>query len=238
MEPKAIELANVLIKKLEKTEPPTRILVGIAGIPASGKTSFAHLLTKHINDRLISQSDPQSGASAILVGLDGWHISRQLLDLFPDPKLAYDRRGIHWTFDGSSYVQFIRSLRALPAIVITVPSFDHALKDPSPNAVTINPSHRIVIIEGLYTLLSIEPWREASLLLDERWLIQVDIEEAQRRIVKRHVVTGVAKDHFLLKVRFPSRLKRTYEDGKFILANMLEPTRIIDSQDDSDLALT
>lgn len=138
--------------------------------------------------------------SAILVGLDGWHLTRAQLDAFPDPKLAHDRRGTHWTFDGPAYVSFVKSLRrplsefTSSTSVITAPSFDHALKDPTPHAVSILPQHRIVLIEGLYTFLSIAPWAEAGMLLDERWYIQLDAEEASRRLVKRHVSTGVAKD--------------------------------------------
>ena len=37
-----------------------------------------------------------------MVPLDGWHLPRHTLDTFPDPKLAYDRRGSYWTFDGDS----------------------------------------------------------------------------------------------------------------------------------------
>lgn len=59
---------------------------------------------------------------------------------------------------------------------------------------TYFPSHRIVLIEGLYTFLSISPWNEAGILLDERWYLKVDIDEAKRRLVKRHVLTGVTKD--------------------------------------------
>ncbi len=115
----------------------------------------------------------------------------------PDPKLAHDRRGAHWTFDGRSYVDFVRSLRediTASAPVVTAPSFDHALKDPTPEAVTIYPHHRIVIIEGLYTCLSIDPWIEAGKALDERWFIQIDVPKARERLAKRHIVTGVAKD--------------------------------------------
>lgn len=39
----------------------------------------------------------------IVVPLDGWHFTRSTLDSFPDPKLAHDRRGAHWTFDGDSH---------------------------------------------------------------------------------------------------------------------------------------
>jgi pantothenate kinase len=115
----------------------------------------------------------------------------------PDPKLAFDRRGVHWTFDPISYLSFVKQLRepiSDTSQVIKAPSFDHALKDPSPEAIHILPSHRIVVIEGLYVLLSEEGWKEAAELLDERWLVDVNVEEARRRLVKRHVVTGVASD--------------------------------------------
>ena len=143
---------------------------------------------------------PFKSARAVLVGLDGWHLTRAQLDAMPDPRLAHDRRGSHWTFDAHGYVSFVRKLRepvspgATTTTTITAPSFDHAVKDPCPHAVTILPEHRIVIIEGLYTFLSIPPWLEAGKLLDERWLMELDTAIASDRLVKRHVTSGVAKD--------------------------------------------
>lgn len=224
MESETDQLAHYLVDKLSHSTAcsqlePRRLLVGISGVPASGKTTFAQILTERINDILdirrkqgaIAQlnSDettvqdlPSIGdlenLQAILVGLDGWHLTRAQLDVFPDPQKAHDRRGSHWTFDGPGYVSFVRALRdsiissSTPSI--SAPSFDHALKDPTPDAVSIHSYHRIVIIEGLYTFLAIEPWSEGGLLLDERWFVQADPVEARRRLIKRHVLTGVAKD--------------------------------------------
>jgi pantothenate kinase len=79
-------------------------------------------------------------------------------------------------------------------VMISAPSFDHALKDPTPDAVIVHPYHRIVVIEGLYVLLAIEPWQKAGMMLDERCLIEVDPSEARKRLVTRHVLTGVTKD--------------------------------------------
>ncbi|TFK71703.1 P-loop containing nucleoside triphosphate hydrolase protein [Pluteus cervinus] len=233
MEHQAKELAQFLLDKLEHTPPSARLLVGIAGIPASGKSTFAQILTDFVNATLIAQSTTPD--RAILVGLDGWHLTRAELDAMPDPKLAHDRRGIHWTFDGPSYVAFVQSLRAPVAsdtATITAPSFDHAIKDPTPDAVSISPSHRIVIIEGLYTFLSIEPWNQAGLLLDERWFIEVPFERAQSRLVKRHVLSNVAKDMDEAVWRAE---ENDMPNGKFLIANTLEPTRIIQSLDDPTL---
>ena len=119
----------------------------------------------------------------------------------PDPQLAKDRRGAHWTFDPDGYLGFVKNLRVpiLPRSSplgsvkpIIAPSFDHAVKDPDPAGVEVHPWHRIVVIEGLYCFLSIGAWKEAGEMLDERWLTTVDFEEAIERIIDRHVSSGVA----------------------------------------------
>lgn len=188
---------------MNSTPENTRLLVGLSGIAASGKSTLAALIVAHTN-ALLEEAEAQRDR-AILVGLDGWHLTRAQLDAFPDPKLAHDRRGAHWTFDGMAYVEFVKALR-LPlqpesegdanatAQVIVAPSFDHAVKDPTPASMSISPHHRIVLIEGLYTFLSIMPWSEAGAMLDERWFIDVGIDVASHRLVKRHVVSGVARD--------------------------------------------
>jgi pantothenate kinase len=55
----------------------------------------------------------------------------------------------------------------------------------------VTSSHRIVLIEGLYVFLDVEPWSVAGHLLDERWFLDVDVEVARERLVQRHVKTGV-----------------------------------------------
>ncbi|KAF8060818.1 P-loop containing nucleoside triphosphate hydrolase protein [Lyophyllum atratum] len=236
MDQEALDLAHFLVNKmatkaLTRIPPSSRLLVGISGIPASGKSTFALLVTSHTNELLASAAGPASDANARarLVSLDGWHLSRAQLDEFPDPKLAHDRRGIHWTFDGPGYATFVASLReplTTETPIITAPSFDHALKDPVYDDVSIGPCDRIVIIEGLYPFLSISPWNEAGILLDERWYIHVDIDEAQQRLVKRHLVTGVAKDP---KEAVWRAEENDMPNGRFIIANMMEPTRVIQS---------
>lgn len=41
-----------------------------------------------------------------MVPMDGWHFSRAQLDVMPDPKLAHDKRGAEWTFDGEVSIAF------------------------------------------------------------------------------------------------------------------------------------
>ncbi|KAJ6606410.1 P-loop containing nucleoside triphosphate hydrolase protein [Mycena vulgaris] len=234
----ALELAADLVGKFRQTPPESRLLVGIAGSPAAGKSSFCRRLLRNINALLQQELTTETRDSAILVGLDGWHLTRAELSLFPDPELAHERRGIHWTFDGKGYVAFVQALRlplTLPATpselrVITAPTFSHALKDPTPHAISVHPHHRLVLIEGLYTFLSIPPWSEASALLDERWFLRVDEVEACRRLVKRHVETGICLDEESARLRAE---RNDLPNGRFIMENMMEPTKFIESIDDS-----
>ncbi|KZT64032.1 P-loop containing nucleoside triphosphate hydrolase protein [Daedalea quercina L-15889] len=205
MDQQAIQLGDYILQRLPATPSRARILIGLAGVPASGKSTLAQLIVDHVNRMSRHEHASESDRDiAVLIGLDGWHLSRAQLDAMPDPKLAHDRRGAHWTFDGEAYVDFVRALRRPhpdPAAtaedesdVIHAPSFDHTVKDPTPRAVAVYPYHRVVLIEGLYGFLGVPPWREAAEMLDERWWLDVSEQEAERRLVARHVRSGVAKD--------------------------------------------
>ncbi|OAX37019.1 P-loop containing nucleoside triphosphate hydrolase protein [Rhizopogon vinicolor AM-OR11-026] len=233
MDRTAEDLASYLVQQLKTKPSGERLLVVIAGVPASGKSTLAELVVANAN-MLLAADNAVPSTSAILVGLDGWHLTRAQLDVMPDPKLAHDRRGAHWTFDGPSYVEFAKLLRQPPTAVITAPSFDHALKDPTPHAVTIYPFHRLVIIEGLYTMLKHDMWVQGAQLMDERWWVEVGLEEAKRRLVRRHVVTGVAKD---MEEAIWRAEQNDEPNGKFIAENIYEPTKIIKSLDDPKYTL-
>jgi hypothetical protein len=55
-----------------------------------------------------------------------------------------------------------------PQIITKVPGFDHALKDPVPDAITISSRTKVVIIEGNYTLLNEEPWSNIAELVHDK----------------------------------------------------------------------
>ncbi|KAI0344038.1 P-loop containing nucleoside triphosphate hydrolase protein [Trametopsis cervina] len=244
MEPVINELAHFLSRGFAETPQTERYIVGIAGVPASGKTTLAQKLV-HRTNQLLRERSQEPGETvkdvAALIGMDGWHLTRAQLDAFPNAKLAHDRRGAHWTFDGDAYVAFVQALRQpLPQSpsadepVIYAPSFSHELKDPTPRAVAVHPHHRLIIIEGLYSFLSIEPWVQAGKLLNERWWVELSEEEAKARLVLRHVFTGVAKD--AEEAEWRAR-ENDAPNGRFIKENMLEPTRVIHSVEEVALKM-
>lgn len=186
---------------------------------------------------------------AVLVGLDGWHLSRETLATFPNSEEAFARRGAHWTFDGDDYVRFVKQLRL--SADVHAPSFSHSLKDPVHNDIHVLPHHKIVLIEGLYVFLSIDPWRVAGEMLDERWFVEVDMIDAMQRLVKRHIQTGVTATLDEAQRRgeendFPSEHScetrhRTFNpylsDGEFVMQHMLSPTKRLKSVHDPSIAI-
>lgn len=125
--------------------------------------------------------------------MDGFHLSRAELDQLPDPALAHARRGAAFTFNATKFLSLIRSLRASPPALIHAPSFDHAVKDPVEDDIEILPSHRIVVVEGLYLTLNRNIWRDAAKLFDEVWFVDVSRETARKRLRERHVRAGIAE---------------------------------------------
>jgi len=102
-------------------------------------------------------------------------------------------QGAAFTFNAQSFTDFVLSLKKTepsPAS-IPFPTFSHALKDPTPSPEALNGHHRIVIIEGLYTFLDVEPWRRAAEVLDLRVFIDVDPRIARERLVRRCLAEGI-----------------------------------------------
>lgn len=170
-----------------------------------GKTTLSLLLTKYLNDRHLSSASSNSAPTpvAAFIPMDGYHLTRAQLSSLPDPVTAHARRGAEFTFDGPSFYALIQSLRQQEPIslpqsgsikTIYAPSFDHAKKDPVENDIPIEPTHRILVFEGNYIALEKKPWSDAAALMDEIWFVEVERGVARKRLAKRHVAAGIAKD--------------------------------------------
>lgn len=129
--------------------------------------------------------------------MDGYHLTRAQLAAMPDPVYAAARRGAAFTFDGEKFLALVRALRhpiTSQTGSLYAPSFDHAVKDPVDGDIAIPASCRVIFFEGNYLSLNREPWSTAASLMDELWFVDVDFEVARKRLVRRHVKAGIAKD--------------------------------------------
>lgn len=173
-----------------RAQHPPRLVIALAGPPGSGKSTVANNVAAIVKRRCAETGSP----SIAVIGMDGYHLSRAVLDTLPNREEAYIRRGAPWTFDAQGVVDLVRCCKQGLNTTIYAPTFDHALKDPVENGVVIPAGTEIVLIEGLYLLLDTEPWIHISDFVDDRWYVDVDPAIAKERVAARHVAAGIEPD--------------------------------------------
>jgi pantothenate kinase len=150
----------------------------------------------------------------------------------PNAEEAVFRRGAAFTFDGDKYLELVKKVREPlepETYTIYAPSFDHAVKDPVEDDIPIAPTTQVVIFEGLYTMLDREPWREAAKLMDELWFIDVPMDLAVARLVKRHVASGISPNPEHARIRV---MESDMRNGREILEYRLPVQEIVKSVED------
>lgn len=179
------ERIECLLMQQKLSDPTRRILIAMAGVPGSGKTTISDALMQELNKHGIHDVAvlpmvrpaclPQYTQQHPLTLQDGFHYSRATLSSFSDPVQAFQRRGAPFTFDATGLLELVVLLSKIPVtacdepqIITKVPGFDHALKDPVPDAITISSRTKVVIIEGNYTLLNGEPWSNIAGLVHDK----------------------------------------------------------------------
>lgn len=115
--------------------------------------------------------------------MDGFHLSRVLLSAIPNPSNAHARQGAAFNSDSTKFLTLVQKLRLQLSPKNTantyVPSFDHAVKDPIEDDITLLPTARILMFEGNYLSLGKELWKEAATFMDELWVVNVEMDTAK-----------------------------------------------------------
>lgn len=171
--------------------------------------------------------------------MDGYHFTRAALSAMPDPANAHARRGAPFTFDAPKFLALLEALRGgflpspsspdEPPPPILAPSFDHAVKDPKEGDIAVLPSHRVVVIEGLYLALDQDVWRDAAALFDELWFVDADFEVARKRLRERHLRAGIVKD---LEAGDRRAMENDLPNGQEILDHRVKVDEVVHSRED------
>src|SRR3954470_2556460 len=152
-----------------------RRIVGVAGAPGSGKSTFARAYV-----------DEAGGARAALVPMDGFHladVSLRALGLL-------SRKGAPETFDAWGYAALLHRLRRRPPETVYAPGFERSLEQPLAAAIAVPPVADLVVTEGNYLLLDRPEWRAVRAELDEVWFLDAADDVRRARLVARHIAFG------------------------------------------------
>ena len=155
-----------------------RFILGIAGPPASGKSTLAAAL----RDALNAPSAAGEGAGiAAIAALDGFHYDDRVLHA----RGHRLRKGAPFTFDAEGFEAMLKRLAASSREAVAVPVFDRDLELSRAAAAVVEPHHRVVITEGNYLLLDDERWRGVRARIDFSVFLDVPADELRRRLVRR-----------------------------------------------------
>lgn len=145
-----------------------RVVVGIAGPPGAGKSTFAEQLVQALN------------VDAALLPMDAFHLSNRELERLGRSA----RKGAMDTFDVAGYLATLD--RARGGDDVYVPLFERSIEEPVAASVLVPASARVIITEGNYLLHDAAPWAHVRSRLDEAWYLELGDAERRRRLVARH----------------------------------------------------
>ena len=161
-------LADLVLAKACNAD---RFMIGVAGPPASGKSTTAGDLVEALR---------QAGESATAIPMDGFHYDDAVLEEIG----LRSRKGSPATFDVAGFRVLLERLKAREDKV-AIPHFDRSLELSRAAAELVPASTRFLVIEGNYLLLNEAPWSDLFALFDFSVFIDVPITELDRRLVAR-----------------------------------------------------
>ncbi len=185
-----------------------RFVLGIAGVPGSGKSTLGEKLTRLANDA----GDRED--TAVFIPMDGFHLPNATLVA----NGTKQRKGAHFTYDADAYIGLLRRYgdRANTGGFSVYCRVAH---EPVPSEQRVTAATRVIITEGQYLLVDEPPWSELAGVLDETWWLDVSLDHARRWLRQRDLAVG----------RDPDEAERKYEQNdRLNTAWMIERRRAAD----------
>lgn len=150
-----------------------RAILGMAGAPGSGKSTYAAGLVAHLSS---------VGHRVAMVPMDGFHLAHAVLVERGDVAV----KGAPRTFDAAGYAALLQRLHSETHHTVWAPAFDRELEDPVAGSIAVDRDVTLVITEGNYLLLDDGEWAGVRPLLDECWYVDVPDELRRARLAARH----------------------------------------------------
>ncbi|UGQ13628.1 nucleoside/nucleotide kinase family protein [Yinghuangia sp. ASG 101] len=156
-----------------------RLVLGLAGPPAAGKSTLARHLVRAVRDRL-------GDGVAAYVPLDGFHLSTAQLRRLG----RLDRKGAPDTFDVCGYAALLHRLVTETDHDVFVPDYDRTLHEPIAARHVVPARTRLIITEGNYLADDAADWREARRYIHTLWYLDAPDAVRETRLMDRQLAGG------------------------------------------------
>ncbi|CAM9094230.1 unnamed protein product [Ectocarpus fasciculatus] len=174
------------------SEKGERVLVGLCGSAAAGKSTLAQLLCAAYG--IIW------GASSIqCISMDAYsypnaHLAAEVTEYLGRACTLKDIKGLPKTLDCASLLRDLGRLRTPSKESIKLPAYSRDLHDPVPDCIAVAPDCRVVIVEGLHLLHQEGLWKEISAALHRTIFLDIPRSVCFDRVVGRKVANGRSRD--------------------------------------------
>jgi pantothenate kinase len=175
-----------LVEDLIAGRPGERVLLGLCGPPASGKSHVAAEIVERANDR-------HGAGFAVVVPMDGFHLANEVLVELG----RRDRKGAPDTFDVAGFISLLDRVRDSGSATVYAPEFRREIEAAIAGALSVPPAARLVVVEGNYLLLDDGPWSVARERFDE-------VLREQRLIERHRLGHGAGAEHWVRTVDAPN----------------------------------
>ncbi|MGE2712764.1 nucleoside/nucleotide kinase family protein [Mycolicibacterium litorale] len=156
-------------------DDPHRVMIGIAGPPGTGKSTFALRVVERV------------GPVAAYVPMDGFHLANAQLKRLG----RFERKGAPDTFDVDGYRAALTRIAAAQGTQdVYVPDFDRALEEPVAAGRVVPATVRLVVTEGNYLGL----WDGVPELLTRLYYLDSERSVRRARLIARHIAGGRSDD--------------------------------------------
>jgi pantothenate kinase len=191
------EVTNLILKRWEMKNR-RRIVAGVVGFPASGKTTLAKALAHGINE--LCNED-----IAIHLPMDGFHFSNERLQKEGLESIKGDLS----TYDVASYVKTVLSFTRNTGSSLFAPDYLREKHDVVENAIEVKQGIHILITEGIYVGYSGPGWDKLKPLLDILFYLDSAPEQCADLIVARNFSAGRSRERIVQQLEKDLRFMKT-----------------------------
>ncbi len=178
--PKVVAAARKALEPLLAGAQP-RVLVGIAGPPAAGKSTLATTLAA-------SLCREHGTGHTVAVPMDGFHLANLELERLG----LTGRKGAPDTFDAAGFVALLRRLRDPDENIVYAPAYSRVLHESIAGSIPVPATVRVVVVEGNYLLLPHGPWAGVRPLFDLVYYLDAPRSVRVDSLLRRQVTRGLA----------------------------------------------
>jgi len=178
-----VRLQALIEERLQNARPP--LLIGIAGPPASGKSTLAERLVADLG---------AADHTACYCPMDGFHVTNAQLDIDG----LRNVKGRIDTFDAAAFAVAVARLKTKAPF--WWPLYSRQRHDPILEGTRIDGTEAAYVIEGNYILADTDPWWTAANMLDLRIFVDASDGAMRMRLLQRHQRGGLSRQDALDKI--------------------------------------